>query len=332
MGASNSNQVARVPPGLGERLLDELRRSRLEASLGMAQNAVAGQPHDRFVALYRSAIEQLEAQVAEGDGHPPMRKQEMDLLCRCLLTCRTLAEAIGCAVEFCSMLHPRAGELRLEQDDDTAVFHMDSLRRRRSSAACLVDLTGLFSYLQLFGWLIAEPLRPSQVFLAHPRRDDAVPFLGLFDAPVAVGRATYGFVFAAHLLERPVLRLPSELVPFLVDFPFRLVGGPAAECSLTQQVRSFLDAALVRGLPLPAPAQLAGNFGLSEPTLRRRLLQEGSSYQGLRDRCLRQAAEHYLQHSDWSIERIAGHLGFSGAPAFRRAFRRWTGVPPSHLR
>lgn len=328
--ASRSAHAVRVPHGLGARLLEELQRNSLQGAgpVGSDQPLSA----DSFVTLYREAIEQLEAQVARGEGHPPMRKQEVDLMCRCLLSCSTLGEAIGCAAEFCAMLQPRAGKLSLESQGEHATFHMDSLRQKRSSAACLVDLTGLFCYLQLFAWLTGQSLRPHSVFLAHPKREDAMPFLGLFDAPVAVGKRTYGFSFDASLLARPLIRQPAELAAFLVDFPFRLIGAPPSVVSLTQQVRGFLDAALAHELELPALGELAAALGISEPTLRRRLAAEGSSYQLLRKLCLRESAQRCLRDSDWTIGRIAGHLGFSSEAAFRRAFLDWTGHAPSRYR
>ncbi|UVJ42109.1 AraC family transcriptional regulator [Pseudomonas sp. LS1212] len=327
---SRPAHAVRVPYGLDTRLLDELHRNSLQApgQDGLAEQLSA----DSFVALYRQAIEQLEEKVAQGEGQPPMRKYEVDLMCRCLLSCGTLGEAIHCAAEFCAMLHPRAGKLSLELHGQSATFHMDSLRQRRSSAACLVDLTGLFCYLQLFAWLIGQTLRPSNVFLAHPERKDAMPFLGLFDAPVSVGKATYGFSFGAELLARQVVRKPAELAVFLVDFPFRLIGAPPNVVSATQQVRSFLDAALAHELELPALGSIAEALGTSEPTLRRRLAAEGSSYQQLRRLCLCESAQRCLRDSDWTIGRVAGHLGFSSEAAFRRAFVSWTGHAPSHFR
>ncbi|RQS23477.1 AraC family transcriptional regulator [Burkholderia sp. Bp8998] len=325
----------RVLPGLGARLLDELARSGAPPAQRPATPAVAAAPPTTpggFVALYRDAIERLEAQVARGDGHPPMRKQEVDLMCRCLLSCATLADAIRCAAEFCEMLTPRAGVLSLAVRDGRATFRMDSLRRTRSPAACLVDLTGLFCYLQLFGWLIGQPLRPDAVWLGHPRRDDAMPLLGLFNAPVDVGRKTYGFAFDAARLDARVIRQPGELAAFLVDFPFRLIDAAPAVMSWTQQVRGFLDAALAREQALPALAELAAWLGVSEATLRRRLAAEGSGYHALREQCLADAARRCLRESDWPVARIATHLGFGGEEAFRRAFVRWTGIAPSRFR
>lgn len=328
--APRSAHAIRVPHGLESRLHEELQRNNLGRAVpGEAEQQLSA---DDFITLFRQAIEQLEAQVARGEGHPPMRKQEVDLMCRCLLSCATLGEAIDCAAKFCAMLQPRAGKLSLAVRGDVAIFHMDSLRQKRSSAACLVDLTGLLCYLQLFAWLGGHTLRPHGVFLAHPKREDAMPFLGLFDAPVAVGKATYGFSFDADLLARPVIRQPAELAAFLVDFPFRLVGAPPCVVSLTQQVRGFLDGALLREFELPAHSAIAADLGISAATLRRRLAEEGSSYQQLRRLCLCEFAQRCLRDSDWSIGRIAGHLGFSSEAAFRRAFLDWTGYAPSHYR
>ena len=230
--------LGRVLPGLGARLLSELTRSGAPPADRDAQPPPPAATPGDFIALYRDAIERLEAQVARGDGHPPMRKREVDLMCRCLLSCATLADAIRCAREFGEMLTPRAGALSLTVRDGRATFRMDSLRRTRSPAACLVDLTGLFCYLQLFGWLIGQPLRPTDVWLGHPRRDDAMPLLGLFNAPVEVGRKTYGFAFDPARLECRVIRQPAEPTRF-VDFPFRLIDAAPAVVSCAQQVRGF---------------------------------------------------------------------------------------------
>ncbi|MFC7516788.1 AraC family transcriptional regulator ligand-binding domain-containing protein [Herbaspirillum sp. GCM10030257] len=337
---ARSLRSATVPRGLAERLLDELQRNAAASGTALSpadataldQLAASQLSADRFAALYGAAIEQLETQVAHGDGHAPMRKEEVALMCRCLLSCRTLAEAIRCAADFCAMLHPRAGKLDLIIEGTSAIFHMDSLRRRRSSAACLVDLTGVLCYLQLFSWLIGQPLRPGRIFLAHPRREDAMPFLGLFNASVSVGEKTYGFNFDSTLLTRPVLRQPAELEAFLVDFPFRPIGASPALMPVTQQVRGFLEAALAREQALPSQADVAGLLGISQATLRRRLTEEDSSYHALREHCLREAAERYLRHTDWSIGHIAGYLGFGSEAAFRRAFQRWSGHAPSRLR
>jgi AraC-like DNA-binding protein len=319
-----------APTGMAQRLLEELKKQGAEMPPAPGADELSRQ--NQFTALYRASIEQLESLVAKGDGHPPMRKKEVDLLCRCVLSCQTLREAIICAADFCAMLYPRAGVLSLTQRGDRAVFGMDSLRRVKTSAACLVDLTGLFYYMQLFGWLIGQPLRPHHVFLAHPRREDAMPFLGMFNATVTAGAPAYGFEFDPALLDLRVVRQVSDLGAFLQDFPYRLVGAPSEVVSLSQQARGVLHAALAHGERLPTLAELAARFDISEPTMRRRLASDGSSYRALCEHCLREHAEHCLRMTNWSIGRIAAQLGFSSEEAFRRAFLRWTGHAPTRFR
>ncbi|RJF92826.1 helix-turn-helix domain-containing protein [Noviherbaspirillum saxi] len=307
-----------MPDALAARLLRELGQADPSGTL----SAVG------FVELYREAIGALEERVARGDGHPPMSHAEVDLLCRCVLSARTMDEAVKLAVQFCAMLHPRAGELALERRQNTVVFRMNSLRRRHSIAACLVDITGLYSYLLLFGWLIGEPLRPTEVFLSHPRREDAGPFLGLFEAPVVMGQKSCGFSFDARLLVRPVIRQARDLPAFLARFPFDVMAGPAGMAPLTQRVNAHLEAALAERVALPSGAVLAELLNLSESSLRRQLQAEGSSLSSLRDDCLRRTAERLLRQTDMTVEEIAGQLGFSNGGAFRR----WAGQAPTSLR
>lgn len=335
MRTDTPGNPGRVPHGLGSRLVRELRRigARLPPPWGTAAPDAAEQLTARqFAVLYRMAIDELCVQVARGNGHPPMTKLEVDLMCRCALTCRTLEQAILCARDFCAMLHPRAASLELETLAGVARFRMVWPRRESTPATCLLDITGLLCFMHLFGWLIGQPLRLIQVFLEHPRRDDAAPFLGLFGASVKIACASSGFEFDATLLAQPVVRQAAELDSFLVDLPFGLVSGRSAMVSVTQQMRGFIHAALERGEPLPALPSIARLLDTSESTLRRRLERDGTNYRALREDCLRETAERYLLEADWPIERIAGRLGFSSAAAFRRAFVSWTGKAPARFR
>lgn len=328
--------ASRVPPGLGTRLLHELRKDTDNASFlktlpaeGDSGEIISG---DQFAALYRAAIERMSSKVAKGNGHLSMTKQELDLLVRCVSTCATLEDAILCAADFCAMLYPRASILSLERHAENAVFIMDTVGSHNHSAECLVNLTGLFCFVQMFGWLIGQPLQPSRVFLSHQKREDAIPFLGIFSAPVSFGKPACGFEFNADLLARPLLRQSVELEPFLRDLPFGLVGKMSAVVSTASNVRNFLSAVLTRGLPVPTLPAIAASMGYSATTLQRYLRAENSSYKVVKNQCLREAAEYYLSSTDWPIERIAENLDFGSAAAFRRAFADWTGHSPTGFR
>jgi AraC-like DNA-binding protein len=74
---------------------------------------------------------------------------------------------------------------------------------------------------------------------------------------------------------------------------------------------------------------VAATLGMSSRTLRRRLADEGVSFQILLDSCrMRLAALEFRLRPEASIAETALRLGYSEHSTFTRAFARWNGVPP----
>jgi AraC-like DNA-binding protein len=82
----------------------------------------------------------------------------------------------------------------------------------------------------------------------------------------------------------------------------------------------------------PTLVQAADRLGVSTRTLMRRLQANGSSYQQLLDEARKERALWYLQHTHYSIEDIAGRLGYLDTSNFSRTVRRWFGTTPGELR
>ena len=71
---------------------------------------------------------------------------------------------------------------------------------------------------------------------------------------------------------------------------------------------------------------------VSDRTLRRRLVQQNTSYRALRDSSCFDRARDLLTNSTMTIMQIAEAVGYADARAFRRAFKRWSGQMPSEFR
>lgn len=76
---------------------------------------------------------------------------------------------------------------------------------------------------------------------------------------------------------------------------------------------------------------LAGQLGYSVATLKRKLASHGTSYQQLIDSLRQQTAVFLLTEQGLSNDKIAHQLKFSDITNFRRSFKRWTGMTPSHF-
>ncbi|MDX1804200.1 MAG: AraC family transcriptional regulator ligand-binding domain-containing protein [Alcanivorax sp.] len=108
------------------------------------------------------------------------------------------------------------------------------------------------------------------------------------------------------------------------------------ESALTDDADNTLRrsrAALVPGLAgYPSPEDLAEALHLTPRTLRRRLQEQGYSYQQLLEEARRRDSCQLLQDSELEIRRIGETLGYLNPANFTRAFKGWTGLSPREWR
>ncbi|MFN3712977.1 MAG: AraC family transcriptional regulator ligand-binding domain-containing protein [Alcanivoracaceae bacterium] len=144
-------------------------------------------------------------------------------------------------------------------------------------------------------------------------------------------------------MPRPGISLRGDLAA--LDQPLPTANPEALKQALLQCERdsALLDqgddivrrvrAALVHGADgYPSRDQLAGELHLSPRTFRRRLQDQGHSYQSLLDQARRRDSLTLLRNPALEVRQIAGLLGYSDPANFTRAFRQWTGLAPRQWR
>ena len=82
----------------------------------------------------------------------------------------------------------------------------------------------------------------------------------------------------------------------------------------------------------PDIALMAQWLRVSERTLKRRLQDEGASFQALLDQVRRQDSERLLANPALAIKQVAEAVGYADPANFARAFTKWTGVSPREWR
>jgi AraC-like DNA-binding protein len=99
-------------------------------------------------------------------------------------------------------------------------------------------------------------------------------------------------------------------------------------------VAERVAATLARDLAATAPTveQVAAELGVSARSLHRRLAAEGTSYHRVLDRLRCDEALCQAGEGGRPFKSIAAAVGFGDPRAFRRAFKRWTGVAPQQFR
>lgn len=78
--------------------------------------------------------------------------------------------------------------------------------------------------------------------------------------------------------------------------------------------------------------EAAASLFISKSTLARKLKKEETGFRQIRDETLSEQAKEYLCNGHMSTEEIAALLNYHDSANFRRAFKRWFGVPPDQYR
>lgn len=192
---------------------------------------------------------------------------------------------------------------------------------------------GLAVLHRLLAWAIGGRLPLVAVELPYPAQLEEAHDL-VFAAPLVFDAQLPALVFDASQLQAPVMRTEAELDAFVATSPAGLLVRPAHEATVADQVRRMVELAIreTRSTDIPSGEEVASRLAISPQTLRRRLASQGTSLREVRDQVLRDAAITALVDGEESIADLATRLGFSEPSAFTRAFRRWTGNPPSAYR
>jgi AraC-like DNA-binding protein len=163
-----------------------------------------------------------------------------------------------------------------------------------------------------------------------------------FSAPESVEshKAIFGVrpTFAAKSniarLDRDVLMLP---LPQSNELAFRsavnqcemMLERQQAQVSLSDQIRELLTQDMTAWSDMMAASRY---FCMTSRTLRRRLLDEGTTFAELCDDVRAKMAEELLRGSKLKINEVSALLGYATATTFISAFKRWKGVTPLAFR
>jgi AraC-like DNA-binding protein len=266
-----------------------------------------------------------------GFNPTPLRIGTWAIACEFMLAGDTLGELFRRGKRILSYLAPDSIGLDLNVDN-----HSASLRPRVYIGDADPDHF-LVEFLTVVwhrfpSWVIDETIQLNRAFFSYPRPEHARVYDELFQCDVEFDQVTCGFNFHRRYLEKPVTRTHAELETWLRNSPADLLYLPGRESS----VQAHLKAALRRGLrdssPFPAFDTVCEQLNMSPQVVRRRLAEEDTSYQRIKDAIRCDTARHLLGNPEIPVAIVAEQTGFSETAAFSRAFKKWTGLTPAQFR
>jgi len=280
-----------------------------------------------YGALWRTIAVALDDEFFGQDSRR-MKSGSFAMLCHAVVSCRTLDQALERSVRFYALLlDDISATVERGSQEARVVLHAQAPGAGRRVFAHELLL------LLLYGvscWLVGRRIPLLRTEFSYPEPAHSAEYRLMYCADLRFDRPNTVIAFDAAHLDLPVVQNERSIKEFLRTAPESILLKYKNVSSLSARVRRRLRQALPG--EVPDFEGVAGELNITAATLRRRLSEEGASYQGIKDQLRRDLAISYLSDSDRSVMDIALELGFSERSAFHRAFRKWTGASPGEFR
>ncbi|GGO38509.1 AraC family transcriptional regulator [Gemmobacter aquaticus] len=234
----------------------------------------------------------------------------------------TLGDAIGDFAAFQSR-NSTGGAVYLMRSDRDVILGYGVYDHSARVSPQIYDLV-LAVGSNLVAELTGGAVKPEEIFVTRSAPVDPTPYHRLGRCPVRFGQIQTGLVLRSASLDLPL----PEADPILHDLALTrlLEAAEGHPLSLADHVRHMLRPAMLMGRA--GMTTVADRLGLHPRTLRRRLRDEGTTFEVIKDDVRKAAAKDLLRLGDLSIADIAATLDYATASAFVNAFRRWLGTTP----
>jgi AraC-like DNA-binding protein len=302
-----------------------LARVGLSSSLLQVPQARVSVKH--YGALWRTIALALDDEFFGQDSRR-MKAGSFAMLCHSVLSCKTLGQAIDRSLRFYALLlDDIAGTAERDANEARIILH-----ERAAGAGQRVFAHELLLLL-LYGvscWLVGRRIPVLRTEFSYPEPAHSAEYRLMYSADLSFDRPNTLIAFEAGYLDLPVVQNEQSIKEFLRTAPESILvkykNGSSLTAKIRRRLRQFLPG------EVPDFESLANEFNMTAATMRRRLHEEGESYQSIKDQLRRDLAIGYLSHTSRSVMDIALELGFSERSAFHRAFRKWTGASPGEFR
>lgn len=292
----------------------------------LLEQAQARVPATAYARLWRLLARRLDD---EFFGMDPRRLKSGSLafMCRAAMAQPTLAKGLEVVLQFLSlMLEQMPAELVQQQSlAEIVLLERDQQVRR--------PFTYFTYWMIVHGvacWLAGRRIPILAIELRCDQPDFCDDYRVMFSENLRFARPRTRMIISADCLDLPIRRSAQELQRFLARAPANILVKYRDPDSLARRIKNDL-----RQLPAeywPETEALAQRLCISASTLRRRLAEEGQTYQALKDSVRKELAVTWLAEPEISYAEIAARLGFADTSSFYKAFRKWSGSNPGHYR
>jgi len=219
--------------------------------------------------------------------------------------------------------------LLISLEDEDGLFHVSLDAGIPAADEKIREDRQLASTLKFCRVIAGSDLNPAKVCLQQSQPDDTGAYFELFRCPVEFSCENTGLVFQQADIDKRLTGSNAELANLNEHIVVKYLAHRAK-----QDIVNQVKAAVIDGLANGAVTEqmVADSLYMTPRNMHRKLQKEDTSFKQLLTDVRKDLAQQYIQDRSKTLTEISFLLGFSEVSSFSRAFKGWTGVPPSEAR
>lgn len=281
---------------------------------------------EQFVALYKGVAFALDDEML-GLWSRPIRGGTLKYLMLSLLDAPTVLIALNRFVRFWNLI---LDDYRLQMARQNGWVRVTLAPRAPDAPVVALGHELMMKLVHgIVSWLLGREIALLRVEFAFARPAHASDYVFLYPGAVQFDARESGIYLFDADCQAAFKRERHQLWLFLKRAPEDWTFTTFHRGSMTARAREYLEQRIDQPVTVQ---QLAAALHLSVRTLNRKLADERTCFQQVRDALRRDIAVQCLSKSDAPIAAVAADLGYANAAVFCRAFRQWTGSTPTAYR
>jgi len=240
----------------------------------------------------------------------------------------TVEQALRCAETYLFVQSP-ALSLDIEELTSSTRLRLNiNLQQMPHHAMCQAEDLGIGVIHGVLALLAQDHYTLVGVELPHRPLSPASAYEAYFGAPVHFECAGNALYISRTTLHTSLSHRSEQLQKMAEEY--LNVHTPSPDGLVAARVETAIRKTL--GTDSCNRESLARAMAMHPRTLQRRLKQESTSFDDIRDRIRQETVGHYLRHTNMPLSQVAGLVGYAEQAILTRSCRRWFGQSPRRIR
>jgi AraC-like DNA-binding protein len=242
------------------------------------------------------------------------------------------SETIGAAYEYCAanlQAYSPAVQIKIESDKESSRRYIQFdivLDRAPHQQQAVEHAVALMHHAIMF--MSKHAVRSREIWFSHEPVSSLSYYQRYFGTKVSFGNPINALFLDAADMQFPLENRSRQLYELATSYIHQKY--PTDTTLVSTQVRVIVSALLASGKCTSEAVSDA--LGMHPRTLQRRLREEGTRFEDVKNEVRRDAALRYLGQKSISLMRVAHLLGYSEASVLSRSCQGWFAKSPRQIR